>query len=211
VDWASCPAETRNQPRAVSGARAHKIICGGNDEYFEYLLNWMARVVQEPGAAGEVAVVLRGKEGTGKGFYAREYGRLFGRHYLQVTQTKHLVGHFNDHLRECVLLFADEAFFAGDKAHASQLKALITEKWMMIEPKGVNAFAAPNFTHIIMASNDKWTVPAGPDARRYCVLDVSAEQMRRSQYFEQMQARGRQIICSDTGSPVRLLFRPSWQ
>jgi len=32
-----------------------QVICGGNAEYFDYLLNWMARLVQRPAELGEVA------------------------------------------------------------------------------------------------------------------------------------------------------------
>jgi len=42
-------------------------ICSGNEEHASYLLNWMADAVQHPDRAGEVAVVLRGAEGVGKG------------------------------------------------------------------------------------------------------------------------------------------------
>ena len=37
-----------------------------------------------------------------------------GQHALKISNAKHLVGNFNSHLRDCVFLFADEAFFAGD-------------------------------------------------------------------------------------------------
>lgn len=67
---------------------------------------------------GEVAVVLRGGKGVGKSFVAEHFGRLFGRHYLKVSQPGHLVGNFNSHLRDVVVLFADEAFYAGDKRRA---------------------------------------------------------------------------------------------
>ena len=71
------------------------------------------------------------------------------------------------------MLFADEAFFAGDRSHESILKALITEETLMIEPKGVDPFAVRNCLHLIMSSNNDWVIPAGADARRYFVLGVS--------------------------------------
>jgi hypothetical protein len=49
-------------------------ICSGNDEHAAYLIGWMASAVQNPGKPGEVAVVLRGREGTGKGIFAKEFG-----------------------------------------------------------------------------------------------------------------------------------------
>jgi Mesyanzhinovviridae DNA primase len=133
-------------------------IAAGNEEHAEYLLNWMARGVQHPGVAGEVAVVLRGKEGTGKGVLAKCYGRLFGSHFRHVVQAKHLTGHFNAHLQQCSFLFADEAFFAGDKAHESILKALITEDTLLIEPKGVDPFGVRNCMCDVCRKPLRWPI-----------------------------------------------------
>src|SRR5262249_29391895 len=136
-------------------------IAAGNQDHANYLLNWMARAVQDPGTAGEVAVVLRGKEGTGKGVFAKEFGRLFGSHFRHLIQAKHLVGHFNSHLQQCSVLYADESFFAGDRSHESTLKGLITEQTLFIEPKGLDGFTVRNCIHLLMSSNSDWVVPAG--------------------------------------------------
>ncbi len=158
----------------------------------------MARCVQKPDCPGEVAVVLRGEMGTGKGAFAKHFGSLFGRHFLQVSDPKHLVGSFNSHLRDCVVLFGDEAFYAGDKKHESVLKALVTEEHLAIEAKGVEVFASPNYTHIILASNSAWVVPAGSNERRFFALDVSAEKMQDKKYFaaitEQMNRGGKEAL-----------------
>jgi hypothetical protein len=173
-------------------------ICAGSAEHAAYLWAWMARSVQQPGSAGEVAIVQRGKEGTGKGVFAREFGRLFGSHFRHVVHAGHLVGHFNAHLQHCSLLYADEAFFAGDRGHESTLKALITEETLLIEPKGLDPFPVRNCLHVIMSSNSDWVVPAGADARRYFVLDVSDAQMQNAEYFDavvkQMGAGGREAL-----------------
>lgn len=158
-------------------------VCSGNAEHYAYLLGWMARAVQEPDSPGEVAIVMRGKRGTGKSFFGKMMGRLFGRHYLSVSNPKHLVGAFNAHLRDAVLLFGDEAFFAGDKQHEGVLKTLITEEQLIVEGKGIDAEPAPNFLHIVLASNDEWVVPAGVDERRFFVLDVGEDRKQDHEYF----------------------------
>jgi hypothetical protein len=144
----------------------------------------MANAIQHPGSRCEVAIVLRGKEGTGKGICARYFGELFGGHYRHVSQTKHLTGAFNAHLLATTVLFADEAFFAGDRSHEGILKALITEPELLIEPKGVDAFVIPNSLHIIMSSNNDWVVPASAEARRFVVFDVDPEHMQDHKYFQ---------------------------
>ena len=159
------------------------VICKGESRLFDYLIGWLARMVQFPARQGEVAVALRGARGTGKGTLARALSRIMGQHGLAVSQSKHLVGAFNLHLRDCVFLFADEAFFAGDRANVGVLKSLITEETIPIEGKGANVFQAPNFLHVIMASNEGWVVPAALDERRFFVLDVGEEHKQEIPYF----------------------------
>ena len=139
----------------------------------DWLIGWLAYCVQHPGRQAEVAVVLRGLKGTGKGMVGQMLMRIFRDHSLHITNSKHLVGNFNAHLVDALFLFLDEAFWAGDKQGEGTLKALITERTLMIEPKGVDSFQMPNRLKILMATNNDWVVPASADERRYFVLDVS--------------------------------------
>lgn len=175
--------------------RAHllNVVCAGNKLHFEYLMNWLARMFQCPGEQGGVAVVLKGGRGTGKGTLGNAVARIIGQHALHITNSKHLTGNFNAHLRDAVFVFADEAFFAGDRAHESVLKGLITEPTLTIEAKHQNAVTAKNVTHILMASNEHWVVPAGEDERRFFVLEVSDRHKQDRAYFDaihQEMARG---------------------
>lgn len=161
-------------------------ICSGDENLFRYLLGWMANCVQHPDTPGHTAIVLRGRMGTGKGVFIKGFGNLFGRHFMQVSDSKHLVGAFNAHLRDCVVMFADEAFYAGDKKHESVLKMLVTEERITIEAKGVDAETAPNCVHLLMASNEAWVVPAGHFERRFVVLDVNDKRMQDNAYFSKI-------------------------
>ena len=173
-------------------------VCGGNKEHYDYLIGWLARMMQSPGQPGEVAVVLRGKRGVGKSFFTKVVGRLLGRHYMPISNSGHLVGHFNSHLRDLILLFADEAFYAGDKRHESVLKMIITEDTIPIEAKGVDVESAPNYIHLIIASNEIHVIPAGADERRFFVLDVGTAHQKDSPYFaaiaKQMDSGGYEAL-----------------
>lgn len=164
------------------------VICSGDDKVFRYLLGWLAHCVQKPGDPAEVAVVLRGGRGTGKSTVGRWMAQIFGGHALHILHSRHLTGNFNAHLRGTCFLFADEAFFAGDRAGADVLKGLVTEPTITIERKGVDAFTARNRLKIMMASNSDWVVPAGTDERRYLVLDVSDVKKQDHEYFASLNA-----------------------
>jgi len=179
-----------------------KIIAGGVNEVAEYLLNWLAQLFQNPGGwRPGVAIVLRGKRGTGKGVFVNDIGKMVGPHFLHVASQRMLTGQFNNHQKDALLVFCDEAFWAGDKGSEGVLKALITEEEFMVEPKGKDPFAVKNHIRLIMASNEDWVVPAGLEERRFLVLDVSDRHMQDIEYFkaivEQMNKGGREAMLHD--------------
>lgn len=198
--WKGFACEARPGDCKLFLDHVHKNICQGNEAYYDYLVKWMARTVQKPDSPGQTAIVLRGKQGTGKGFFAKTFGSLFGRHFLQVADPKHLVGSFNAHLRDCIVLFGDEAFYAGDKKHESVLKMLITEEMLAIEAKGIDVEQQPNCTHVILASNSQWVIPAGANERRFFVLDVGTGNEQDTRYFKSIQAQ------LDSGGREALLY-----
>ncbi len=160
-----------------------RMLCSGNAELAEYFLNAMALIVQRPGTRLEVALVLRGAQGTGKGTLFRMLGKIFGRHFLHITNSRHLVGNFNSHLRHALVVFVDEGYWAGDKSAEGVLKGLITEPSVAIEMKGRDVFMAPNRITVFMASNNAFVVPAGADERRYFVVDVPPSRAQDHAYF----------------------------
>jgi Family of unknown function (DUF5906) len=88
-----------------------------------------------------------------KNTMARLFGELFGEHYILVEDAKHLLGKFNAHLANKVIVFADESFWGGNKADEGLLKGLITNEKRILEHKGKNAIPVNDYTHLIMATN----------------------------------------------------------
>jgi hypothetical protein len=178
-----------------------RVICDGDPVRFNYLMSWMARMLQHPAEQGEVAVVMKGGEGTGKGTLAKVLMKIMGHHGLAISNSKHLIGNFNAHLRDVIFLFADEALFAGDRAHVGVLKSLITEPYLTVEGKFQNAVQMPNFLHVMMASNEEWVVPASQDARRFFVLEVPDRVKGDHAYFgeiwKQMDSGGYAALLHD--------------
>jgi phage/plasmid primase-like uncharacterized protein len=162
------------------------VICSENEDDYRWLQRWLARAVQYPELHAEVAVVLRGQKGTGKGTLGQILHRLFRQHALQISNPAHFTGRFNGHLVDVLFLFVDEAFWAGDKAGEGTLKGLVTEPTIPIEPKFVNLFQATNRLKILMASNADWVVPATADERRYFVLDVDDCRRGDREYFAKL-------------------------
>jgi len=165
----------------------YNVLCSCNDVYYSYLMAWMARIIKDPGGDRPgVAVVLRGGKGVGKGMFANAFGKLFGESYVPVSTAKGLTGDFNAHLAKALLVFADEAVWAGDKQAEGRLKAMITEYSIDFEPKGFDKIPMKNHINLIMASNEDWVVPATEDERRFFVLDLQRYDFMTPEYFEKI-------------------------
>ena len=150
---------------------------------YEYLIKWMASAVQKPGQPGGTALVMRGNMGNGKGEAVRHFGKLFGSNYMPVSKKNHVTGNFNAHLGQTILLFVDEALFAANPEHEQILKNMVTERHQMIERKGFDLVCSPSCLHIIIASNNEWTVAVSQDDRRFCCIEVGDEHKQDIPYF----------------------------
>jgi hypothetical protein len=160
------------------------VVASCRKEVFDYVMNWLAWCVQHPDERAEVVLVMQGKRGAGKGTVANAMCKLFGQHALQISSAEHLVGRFNGHLRDTVLLFADEAYWPGNKGAEGTIKRLVTEPTIFIEAKGRDGVEVPNLLHVMMASNEDWVVPAGERERRYFVLKVSDDKLQDHGWFK---------------------------
>jgi len=178
------------------------ILASQNNGIHEWIMAWMARIVQDPGGDKPgSAIVLRGGQGTGKTFFAKTFGSLFGKHYLYLSNPKHLTGQFNHHQRDAILVFADEGFLVNDKKAEGILKSMVTEDVINIEQKYRDVQTVKNHINLIIASNNSWIVPAGRDERRFFVVDMSEEQKQNKLYFgeieRQMNNGGREAMMYD--------------
>jgi hypothetical protein len=167
----------------------YDVVCSGNDDHYRYLLKWAAFAVQNPAILPEVAVVMRGVQGSGKGTAVRPFERIFGRHhFVQLDKLEQLTGRFNTALSGKVIVFADEAMWAGIKTSLGAVKRIITEPTLAIERKGIDLVPERNCVHLFMATNEDWAIPAASGERRFFALNVSPTKAKDQTYFAPINA-----------------------
>jgi hypothetical protein len=186
--WQGFAVEPSNKGHCTRILRhMKKVLCRGNEEYYAYLIGWLAHLIQRPDEKPGVALVLRGKKGTGKDTLGDYLGKLFPAHRVKISNQEQLLGKFNAHQEKCLFLHVEEGYWAGNKGAEGQLKHLITSETVLIEPKGLNAFQVDSVLRLFMSSNERWVVPASGDERRYFVLDVSDEHRGDRDYFDRLR------------------------
>ena len=85
-----------------------EVLAAGDDDAYQYLMNWLAWCVQHPDRRAEVAVVFKGRRGTGKGTLGNAMCRIFGQHAVHISIADHLTGKFQQSLARCLFPVCDE-------------------------------------------------------------------------------------------------------
>ena len=160
------------------------VVCQGDEKVYRWVLAWLADLIQAPGLKPGLVLVLRGAHGTGKSIILEYLAQILGRHAHKSNTKEAYTGRFNMHLRDKVLVGLEEAFHAGDRKAASELKDLVTSSTMESEQKFHDKVTLSNHLHFLITANHDWTVSVEGGDRRYAVLDVSSARKEDKAYFK---------------------------
>ncbi|MGP6089491.1 DUF5906 domain-containing protein [Antarctobacter jejuensis] len=199
------PNETGNCDLIVNHIR--DVWASGDTAHFDYIVSWLADIVQNPANKPRVALVLKGGKGAGKDSLVDLMRRIVGsRHYALANSPDVLTSNFNGLYDTALLIHAEEASWGGDKQAKGKLQSLITNSEIRIERKGVDAVQIPSFHRVIFSTNEEWAVPATADERRYAVFNVSDHRIGDHDYFDALH---RQI--KGDGAAAFMAFLMAWE
>jgi phage/plasmid-associated DNA primase len=164
-----------------------EVICGGNIDQYLYLIALLTWKVQHPHLPTEVALVLRtDQEGTGKDTLFEVLRRIFGSHYRVAANPEHLFKWNAGLLANAAVVSLGELLWSGNHQYAGRFKEMITAPRIGTEAKFAHPGTTPNTAMYVISSNEDWVVPAGRDARRFFVPDVSSTRAGDTAYFNDL-------------------------
>lgn len=186
-------------PRSIpdySGAGCQRILqhirevwTPNDDPAFKWVVAWLANIVQKPLDKPGTGVMVYGGQGAGKSIIIEKVmSRILGRAYGLERDTKFLTADFNSTIAGKLLIFADEALFAGDLAAAQRLKTFITSESINIRELYKNGKPVENHARLFAAANAAMVMghvlPMEKDDRRWTVLKVSTHRVADRKYFD---------------------------
>jgi hypothetical protein len=175
-----------HQSCAVWADHVRTVIANGDEATYEAISDYVAALLQRPALPPQLCLVLLGRPGTGKSHFARVLGRFAPAHYVHLTNGNALSSKFNGWAEDCLVCTADEAIFAGDRAAASFLKALVTEPDLVIERKGRDVYRAENRVHLTICTNNPHAAPTYEGDRRNLIVPVGDGHREDHAYFERL-------------------------
>ncbi len=168
-----------------------EVIANGNEEVYEYILDWISSIVKMPTFKTCIAIVLTGEQGTGKGLFTDVISRLLGCYaWGNAERARDVVGKNNGNLEHKKLVVINEARDAADKQclDGKAMKSLITDGTMSIEDKYIKAHNAENVANFIICSNEYHPIELEESDRRYLVTKTSSKHIGDQAYFDVLVA-----------------------
>ena len=163
------------------------MMCNGNRELYEYVLNWQAWLIRHGHNKIETFLVFIGKQGTGKNtlwekfFLTGILGRYNGH---VVTDLNRFLAKFNmERLYKALHIFNECTSQLGKKKHDSDKLKALTDKHVTIEPKGKERFKAEDTAGCIFLSNHTNPVKLGNSDRRHVVTDMGEKYIGNTEYW----------------------------
>jgi hypothetical protein len=153
-----------------------RVWCRENQEAYDYVIKWMAHLIQFPGKQMKTAICVRGNEGTGKSSIIQMLCKILGfTHALQEAEIENIFGSFNTLIQGKMLIYLNEAIFAGDKRTTNKFLNAITEPTVSINTKGITQYPMKNLANYIVDTNADRIIDASKTSRRFVVLDTTDE------------------------------------
>jgi hypothetical protein len=164
-------------------------LCRNSVDNFNWLIKWSAHIYQKPWEKPGTSVVVRSdEEGTGKSFYFKILGMLMdaddGTHlYFSFSNPKMLTGDFSGHLENNLFLHSEEAFRAESKTEDSMIKNYITEEFVSINPKNLQARFIKSYHRVAFTGNPVHIIKVSVQGRRFFVLEASDKYKENTAFF----------------------------
>mgnify|MGYP003651453491 CR=1 FL=1 len=156
----------------LDSIEAHMRMLCGTAEDAAILLQWLAHQVQHPGVKILWSPLIQSVEGIGKSFFSRLLRCGLGVRNVGVVNPAQLVSNFNEWANGVCVNVLEELKIAGHNRHEAlnAVKPLITDDFIQVNPKGVNAYMTPNTANYIAFTNSADALPLGGADRRWWVI-----------------------------------------
>jgi hypothetical protein len=173
--WGPIPCKGEEGPCDEVLEFIRDVIADGDAAKADYLVQWIAHLVQYPEVKSSVVPVIIGAQGSGKGLLTEGFlGAIFGPYYYLIDSTDRILSRFNADQTRRFLTVLDESTWGRNHTVANKLKQLTGSAMMQVEEKFGDTYNIENFSRYIITSNDLDCVRIDEGNRRYLVFETAA-------------------------------------
>lgn len=133
------------------------VFCSKNNDLFQWVIQWIATILQKTGiASGTILVLQDFKGGSGKSMFADFMRELIGKNHSSTDNPSGFFGTFNNQAHEKLMCVIEEGAKTGRDAlcnYIDRIKAFTTSDRIQVEYKGANRFEDNNYANLLILTN----------------------------------------------------------
>ena len=167
------------------------ILVGEDKISFDYMINYLAHLIQFPGELPCVAIVFKSEQGVGKNkFFEAFANQLIGIDYnMTTTKQDDVIGRFNL-IDKKLMIFLDETNGKDSFTNSEKIKGIITQESVMWEQKGIQAVRIQNCGRYIFFTNNNCPVKIELTDRRFVMFESTTAHIKdietKNRYFKKL-------------------------
>ncbi len=161
-------------------------LCGGSDDDALYFHKFLANMFQDPENKPPCAIIIKGKQGSGKNMLLDAIGNMLNKtHYITSSNPEDFYGSHAEGYYRKILVNLNEAEGKKTFDYEGNMKSMITEDTMTINPKNVRPSIVKNCARTIITTNKPTPVPIDVRSRdrRYVAYQTTDAYLNKSSKF----------------------------
>lgn len=159
-----------------------------DEESKNYMIKYLAHLVQHPEINPQVAIILKSKQGWGKDTLIDIVEKMLGRKsIIRTSNMDDIFGNYNTDLRNKLVCVFNEVEGKEGYEKKEKLKNLITEKRTVMREKYISNYEQTNYSRIFIMSNNMNPVEINFDDRRFVVFQAHHKK-KSSSYFSELHS-----------------------
>lgn len=162
----------------------------GNEEHYKYIVSWFAGLVTNLDGINRVAICMISDEGCGKGTLIDFMRYILGDNAVaEIIGIEKLVQKHNTVMQNIRLISVNEMSSTKEefRSNFDKVKAIITDPFITIEPKGMSPYRIDNMCNCVFSTNHENSLIVGGTDRRYAIFKASNAYINNVPYFTDLR------------------------
>lgn len=154
-----------------------KRLCNNEDCQYDYVLKWIAFMLQKPGERNNIAILFKSIPGLGKDILFDFLAAIIGNDFCQKIKNiaRDAFEQYNPLLSFKILVLFNEIKRKDGVSFSEEIKNLITEEDIKISRKNIDVVSQPNHIHLLFFSNKEFPLEIDENDRRFNTIDSKVE------------------------------------
>jgi Family of unknown function (DUF5906) len=175
-----------------------KELLKGDEEHYNYMLDWIADIIQNPCTKSDVGIMLFSVEqGSGKNTLVDILKSIIGQVYSLETcnPEDQLFGRFSKMKEHKFLTIINELSAELGHKNRDKIKNMITETDFVVDEKCKNTYMGKNWSRYLITTNNVNALHIEQSDRRFVMFECSKKFVGNTEYFVEVRKEINDLGC----------------